>query len=244
MIGLLLVASLAVTFVLSSVLQRIITRPIFNLARTAKTVSQEKNYRVRAQKESRDELGQLMDDFNEMLDQIEHRDVALRCANDDLEKRVQERTENLRLEIIERTRAERELQQQFTRISLLNQITQAISERQDLESILHVVLRQLEDHVVVDFGCVSLFDPQAETLNMAALRVKNPLLTAKMDLHEGSVLSLSEAALTPCKQGETIYLPDTLKVSSSLAERLAHGAIRSAVIVPLMVEHKLLEQIK
>ncbi len=239
MIGILLLASLAVTFILSGLLQRIITRPIYHLARTAKIVSQEKNYKVRAQKEAHDELGQLMDGFNEMLDQIEQRNVALRCANDDLEKCVQERTENLRLEIIERKRAQEGLQQQLARISLLNQITQAISERQDLESILHVVLRQLEDHIMVDFGCVNLFDAQAEALNMAALRVKNPLLTAKMDLHVGSVLSLNEAALTPCRQGETIYFPDTLKISSSLAERLAHGGIRSAVVVPLMVDREL-----
>ena len=43
-----------------------------------------------------------------------------------------------------RKRTERDLHQQLTRISLLNQITHAISERQDLESVLNVVLAQLE----------------------------------------------------------------------------------------------------
>jgi len=81
---------------------------------------------------------------------------------------VNERTQDLRAEVAERQRAESALQQQFARISLLNQITQAISERQDTQSILHVVLRQLGDHLSLDFGCVALFDPEAQILNVAA----------------------------------------------------------------------------
>src|SRR5205807_3947836 len=128
-----------------------------------------------------DELGQLIDAFNQMLAQIQERDQ-------NLERRVEERTQELRAEFAERERAEAALKQQFGRISLLNQITQAISERQDTDSILHVVLRQLEDHLSLDTGCVALFEPQEETLNIAALRVKNSMLAGRLGLTEGTVL--------------------------------------------------------
>jgi len=59
-----------------------------------------------------------------------------------------------------RKRAERDLHQQLTRISLLTQITHAISERIDLESILTVVLGRLEVHLPVDYGAVYLFNSQ------------------------------------------------------------------------------------
>jgi signal transduction histidine kinase len=142
-------------------------------------------------------------------------------------------------DVVERKRAENVLQKQFTRISLLNQITHAISERQDTDSILHVVLRQLEDHMSLDLGFVALFDAEADTLNLAAIRVKNPLLVSKLDLHEGAVLKFAEAGVPLCMEGQTIYAPDTLKQPAALIERMAGACLRSLVAVPLMVENGL-----
>ena len=239
MILLFMLASLVVTLFLSASLQRVISRPIFHLANTAKAVSAEKKYSLRASKESNDELGQLIEGFNEMLGQIQERDAELQRAHDKLEIRVEARTQDLRAEIAERKRTESVLKQQFVRISLLNQITQAISDRQDTDSILHVVLRQLEDHLGLDLGIVALFDAKAQTLNVVALRVKNSLLAAQLDLHEGSVLSLMETGFQLCEQGQTVYFPETIKETALLTEKLAVTGWRSAVAVPLMVEGKL-----
>lgn len=234
-----MLASWVVTLFLSARLQRIISRPIFHLAETAKAVSGEKNYSVRADKHGHDELGQLIDSFNEMLGQIQRRDSELQLAHDKLEIRVGERTKDLRAEIGERKRTESALKQQFVRMSLLNQITQAISDRQDTDSVLHVVLRQLEDHMELDLGIVALFDAKAQTLNLAALRVKNSLLAEKFDLHEGSVLLLAETGFQPCEKGQTVYFTDTIKETAPFVEKLAVTGWRSAVAVPLMVEGKL-----
>ena len=239
MILLFMLASWVVTLFLSARLQRIISRPIFHLAEAAKTVSGKKNYAVRADKHGGDELGQLVDSFNEMLGQIQRRDSELQQAHDKLEIRVGERTRDLRAEIAERQRAESALKQQFVRMSLLNQITQAISDRQDTDSILHVVLRQLEDHLGLDLGVVALFDTGAQTLNVAALRVKNSLLAEKFDLREGSVLSLAETGFQLCEQWQTVYLADTIKGKAPFIEKLAVSGWRSAVVVPLTVEGKL-----
>lgn len=58
-------------FFLSNFLQRQISQPILNLAETAKKVSEQKDYSVRAEKSSGDELGFVTDAFNSMLEQIE-----------------------------------------------------------------------------------------------------------------------------------------------------------------------------
>lgn len=239
LIGCVMLAAFVATLLIGLKLQQIISRPILNLAATARTVSKDKNYSLRASKDGEDELGQLIDGFNEMLGQIQERDAALQASNDQLEQRVQARTEDLQVEIEERRRTERNLQQQFARISLLNQITRIISERQDTESVLHVVLRQLEDHLNLDLGCVALFDAQTSMLNLAALRLKNPLLASKLGFNEGAVLPLADTGLQRCKEGNTILIPDTLAESALLAEHLAGTGLRSAVAVPLMVEGRL-----
>lgn len=84
-------------------LQRIITDPILELARTAKSVSENNDYSVRARKISEDEIGQMIEAFNHMLADIQQRDAALQAANKrtedanaQLEQRVEERTSALR----------------------------------------------------------------------------------------------------------------------------------------------------
>jgi len=238
-VSILMVVSWVVTLFLSSRLQRVISGPLFHLAETARSVSTGKDYSVRATKEGNDELGQLVDRFNEMIGQVQQRDAALQSAHDELELRVQKRTEDLQEEIIGHQRTESALKQQFARLSLLNQITHAISERQDTESILHVVLRQLEDHMGLDFGAVGLFDAKGGTLNVSALRVKNFVMADKLDLREGSVLDLAESGFELCEQGQTVYYNDTFKAPAVFMERMAGAGWRSVSAVPLMVEEKL-----
>jgi PAS domain S-box-containing protein len=54
--------------------QRIISDPIISLSNVIKQVSDEKNYSLRAFSDSQDEIGSLIDGFNEMLQEIEYRD--------------------------------------------------------------------------------------------------------------------------------------------------------------------------
>ena len=88
-IVLVLIASFAISFIIASRLQKLIVKPIVNLAQVASTVTKEKNYSIRAETPgSEDELGSLVIDFNKMLARIETRDR-------DLEKLVSERTKKL-----------------------------------------------------------------------------------------------------------------------------------------------------
>ena len=72
--------------------QQRISRPILELAAIAESVSEAKDFSVRAKVHSRDEIGVLVETFNEMLGRIQEQNQELQQARDELEQRVIERT--------------------------------------------------------------------------------------------------------------------------------------------------------
>ncbi|MDO8541274.1 MAG: ATP-binding protein [Opitutaceae bacterium] len=79
-----LIVSSALVVLGSSRFQRAISGPILALADTARIVSERKNYSIRAVKTSADEIGFLIDRFNEMLAQIQLREAELHGLNQEL----------------------------------------------------------------------------------------------------------------------------------------------------------------
>src|SRR5262249_26318472 len=75
---LVMAGSFLIAFALSPALQKGISQPIVELARPPKTVSDLKDYSVRAKKYGQDQWGQLTDSFNAMLTVIHERDDSLR----------------------------------------------------------------------------------------------------------------------------------------------------------------------
>jgi two-component system, sensor histidine kinase and response regulator len=100
-------------------LQRPISNPILELAWTTKMVTGSRDYSIRAGKHSEDEVGVLIDGFNEMLGQIQKRDAELSHAREDLERRVDERTTELEQQVADRQRAQEALRESEGRIRLL-----------------------------------------------------------------------------------------------------------------------------
>jgi signal transduction histidine kinase/DNA-binding response OmpR family regulator len=74
--------SLLASLLLAARLQGVISRPILHLAATEMRVSRQRDYSVRAVKEADDELGVLIDGFNDMLGQIQSRDAELTVAKE------------------------------------------------------------------------------------------------------------------------------------------------------------------
>jgi len=75
--------------------QQQISGPIVNLAQTMQRVSLEEDYTLRVERCSQDEIGSLIDGFNQMLSQIRQRDSRLERYRQFLEQQVTERTVNL-----------------------------------------------------------------------------------------------------------------------------------------------------
>ncbi|MBC8117679.1 MAG: response regulator [Candidatus Saccharimonas sp.] len=90
-----LVVSLVTALALASRLQRVISRPILELARATKMVSEQGDFSIRVKSPSNDELGVLYDGFNAMLTQIQRRDAELERHRQHLEEMVSERTATL-----------------------------------------------------------------------------------------------------------------------------------------------------
>ena len=88
-------AAILMSYWLAAGLQKQISGPIVNLAQTMQRVSTEEDYTLRVERSSEDEIGSLIDGFNQMLGQIRHRDSRLEKYRQFLEQQVAERTENL-----------------------------------------------------------------------------------------------------------------------------------------------------
>jgi signal transduction histidine kinase/DNA-binding response OmpR family regulator len=90
-----MLGALLLVYFLAAKLQGLISGPIMHLAQVMKAVSTDKSYALRAQREGDDELGTLIDGFNEMLVQIEQRDEKLEAHRFELEEVVRSRTAEL-----------------------------------------------------------------------------------------------------------------------------------------------------
>ncbi len=88
-------ASFLVALVLANRFKSSIAAPVSKLISAAQKVSTSQNYTLRIAHERTDELGTLIDSFNDMLAQIEGRGAALSHHRDELERQVSVRTEQL-----------------------------------------------------------------------------------------------------------------------------------------------------
>lgn len=80
---------------LSNRLQRRISTPISDLLRGMQKVSDTQDFSLRLTSENNDEIGTIIENFNEMLGQIQERDNILASNRHELEEKVEERTRNL-----------------------------------------------------------------------------------------------------------------------------------------------------
>ncbi len=101
-----LLGSFLIASILSRRLQEFVLTPLLEVTQVAKEVIAKQDYSSRVIKQTNDEVGVLVDAFNQMLDQIQQREAALQVEvtehrlakeevtslNQNLEKRVAERT--------------------------------------------------------------------------------------------------------------------------------------------------------
>jgi signal transduction histidine kinase len=90
--GLIFILSIVVAYFVSKRLQRSLSAPIVDLAETAKLISTNRNYSIRAKKHDHDEVGMLTDEFNQMLERIEAQNQEIVDFTHSLEEKVKART--------------------------------------------------------------------------------------------------------------------------------------------------------
>jgi signal transduction histidine kinase len=141
------------SFLFSFSLQKVISDPILHLTAIANLVSANGNYALRATSRSDDETGVLIGKFNAMMEQIHQRDLKLQHAQDELEERVGQRTQQLRREI-----AEREVIQQ----SLLNAKLQAEESSRAKSAFLANMSHELRTPLNAILGYSEMLEEDAE----------------------------------------------------------------------------------
>ncbi|HEX5458469.1 MAG TPA: response regulator [Steroidobacteraceae bacterium] len=205
--------AMLLAYVLGRSLQQQISRPVQTLGRAARAVSEKRDYTVRAPKLGDDELGALTDAFNHMLDQLS-------------------------ADIAERNAFGAKLQRQLSRLDLLQRITRAVGERQDLRSIFQVVIRHLEEQVPIDFGCICLYDPHEEVLTVTSVGARSRDTALELALTEKARVPVDRNGLSRCVRGELVYEPDIGASQYPFPGTLAKGGLRALVVAPLRAESR------
>jgi len=143
-------------------------------------------------------------------------------------------------DITEREEAEQRMRGRLEHLKLLDHITRAVAERQDLKSIFQVVVRSLEDSLEIAFACMYLYDPAGKVLRVSCVGAKSAALARTLVLEEHSSVDVDANGLQLCVSGQLVYEPDISKVRLPFAAGLASGGLRSLVMAPLRCESRVL----
>lgn len=144
-----------IAYLLSKTFSKVIDKPINNLYMAAKAVTDMGNYNVIVKKKSNDELGVLVDAFNEMLLQIQIRENEVKEANSTLEQKVKSRTSELEKAKVQAERANESKSEFLANMS------------HELRTPMHAVLSFAE------FGVLESFDGEREELNKYFMKIEN-----------------------------------------------------------------------
>jgi PAS domain S-box-containing protein len=141
-------------------------------------------------------------------------------------------------DITERQQSQRKLRAQLAKLDLLGRTTRAIGERQDLQSILQVAIRSLEEDLPIDFGCVCLYEPAQRALTVACVGVKSQPLALQLAMPQKARIEIDQNGLSRCVRGQLVYEADITQLQFPFPQRLAQAGLGSLVAAPLMLESK------
>jgi signal transduction histidine kinase len=228
---LVMASSFILAYFLSNILQKSISMPIISLAETARTISEKRDFSVRAHKHTNDELGLLTDAFNDMLTEIHDSQGRLSLALEEARKSEQKVRElNLGLErrVTERTE---ELQDAVAQME-----TFSYSVSHDLRAPLRA-LEGYSQALLEDYGG-RLDDDATDYLN----RIRNS--ARRMDRLIQDILAYSRVARSELKI-EAVNLDDLLReliLQNPAFQEPAAQVVVQAPLIPVLAHEPALAQ--
>jgi PAS domain S-box-containing protein len=133
--------------------------------------------------------------------------------------------------------AEQRLRAQVERLALLDRLTRAIAERQDLPSILDVAIHSLETELPVDFCCACSFDRAHDRLVVTRIGAQSGDLARAAGVGEDARIHLDGDMLTPCVDGQVVY-GSKVGEPGTFSHQMYRAGLQSLVAAPLLVERQ------
>jgi len=137
--------------------------------------------------------------------------------------------------------SERRSQAQLIRMNLLNEITRAIGNRHDLDSIYQVVTNSIEHELPADFCLTASYSELEKTITFRSLGNATEVSANRIGFYLHASIPAKGVHLDRALQGEFVYQPN-LGGSMCLTGEGMHelAGLDSMVIAPLMHESKVL----
>jgi PAS domain S-box-containing protein len=128
---------------------------------------------------------------------------------------------------------------QLERMQLLERITHAIGTHQQAPQVFDVVLRNLEQSLGIDFGCIALYDTEPAQITISHVGPASERLGAGIGITPNARLAVDAEALARCVGGELVYLQELEEATHSpFCTRLLSGDVHALVAAPLMIENQ------
>jgi signal transduction histidine kinase/ActR/RegA family two-component response regulator len=231
--GLVTLLSVAVAFLLSRKLRRGISEPLDAMAAIAQTVVSKKDYSLRAMKTADDDIGVVVDAFNNMLEEVETRSEALEESNRALTEEVQVRQKAQEaLKAADRRKDEFLATLAHEMRNPLAPIRHAVKvlESKDLESAQYTWARDIIGRQVRRMALLldDLLDISRITQGRLDLKIETVTLSSLVE----AALETARPLLDSKRHALTVELPaqpvllsvDPLRISQALSNLLTNAA--------------------
>jgi diguanylate cyclase (GGDEF)-like protein len=159
---------------ISSGLQRKISKPLLELAETARRVTSDRNFSLRAPAGGHDEVGRLTDDFNSMLAEIERQNQQLRTQQESLTIEVANRTAALQSANAQLTASVERAQHYANQIAQLTALGQLLQSCLTSDEIYGVVPHAMQRLFPEGSGALTLIDGSGSVMETMAMWGTNP----------------------------------------------------------------------
>ena len=216
-------AALAIALLVAMWMERFVTGPVLAIAEIAREVVGKRDYSRRAAKLSSDEVGTLVDAFNDMLAEIDRRTVELEASNARLAREIEERSRAEREVLRLNAELENRVRERTVQLETANKELEAFSY--SVSHDLRAPLRSIDG-----FG-QALIDDYAQDLPEPARRYLDRIRssTKQMGLLIEGLLNLARVSRRQLERRQVDLSEIAKQVVNGLQQREPDRAVEVSV---------------